>query len=234
MSETLEETGVDDAAETAAEVGAATEVEGAAETTAETPAPAAEPTTGFDRNNIEHLQAAAQALAELGYEVRAIEQQPQPQAPDPAETLGLDQNDIAALKQALGVDRFEQIIAWQEQQARESFVSGAMQAVIDGSEVKDIDPGYVRQLATHIANTDPTIARYGATVQGVQAATQKALEVIAARDKAAGEAAVEAYKAGLSADGSTLLDPAVRGSAIEGTQQPVDELDAARRYAFNR
>lgn len=63
-----------------------------------------------------------------------------------------------------------------------------------------------------------------------EAALRKGAEYAAALRKSEREAGKTEYIASLTADGSTLLDPAVNGSGLEGQPQYRDEEEAARAF----
>lgn len=240
MSETFTESAVDDTVDP----GDGAEVETSPESgTAETdvvetsaPEPATAPAIDWNDPLVQQQLAPLvqqqtigllEQLGVLGYEDST------PSPPDPlSDNYAAEQAAYtkSVIEQALAP--MQQYIAAQQAQETNTVIGGALTEAAKAAGVEGVDAALLRSVASHFA-AQPEYARLGATEAGVRATAKAAADWIASDRKAAGEAAVQAYKESFGKD-SNLLDPKVNGTGVERGREFSDELDLARNFSFNR
>lgn len=238
MSEPLDETGAVPVEPDAPEIDAAAD---ATTDTATPEAAAAAPAIDWNDPGVQAAVAGASRqealtlLEQLGFVTYDTPKADGPQAPDPLSDNWAEESErYIQAKIDAALAPFQQDVNQRQAAETDAVIDTELTTAATTAGLTDADSGLLRSLAQHFA-TQPEYAKYGATIEGVQATAKAAADWIVNERKAAAERGVKDYLASLTKDGSTLLDPAIRGAAL-GVEhgEPASEKDAARAFVMRR
>lgn len=154
--------------------------------------------------------------------------QPQPEgppAPDPlSDTYAQDLEKWFEAKSAAQNAPFQEYVQTQQKAQNNAVIDGELSAAAQAAKIDDADTGVLRSLALHFAE-QPEYARYGATIEGVQATAKAAAEWVAARDKAKADAAVLNYRKQIGEIQDTPAEPSAGGGGGLGIEQKPKTYD---------
>lgn len=237
MSEVLDETGVDDDVTLTDDAAA----ESDAVARAEEPEAVAPSAPSIDWDNLPpeaearlaglSQQQALTLLEQLGLVSYEQPQQEGPPAPDPlSDTYQQDLDRYVEAKLAAQSAPFQSYIDAQRAQETNTVIDGALATAAKTAGVEAADAGLLRSVAAHFA-AQPEYARYGATMQGVEATAKAAADWLVNERKTAADAAVLNYRKQIGEIQDTPAEPSGTGGGLGIEQKPTTYDGIIAKYS---